>query len=100
MYVALIQQLDFSATDSQFVPLQGTVTEDRTLASHHIYPCPPSTEEGQLKFVCVYVFADVMMPTTQLKYILYTHLFLDEWMRPVMRKDKHVLVHWGMHPDR
>uniref|UniRef100_M3ZRG7 SWI/SNF related BAF chromatin remodeling complex subunit C1b n=1 Tax=Xiphophorus maculatus TaxID=8083 RepID=M3ZRG7_XIPMA len=23
----------------------------------------------------------------------------DEWMRPVMRKDKHVLVHWGMHPD-
>ncbi|XP_059205520.1 SWI/SNF complex subunit SMARCC1b [Centropristis striata] len=23
----------------------------------------------------------------------------DEWMRPVMQKDKHVLVHWGMHPD-
>uniref|UniRef100_A0A4W6CQN1 SWI/SNF related BAF chromatin remodeling complex subunit C1b n=1 Tax=Lates calcarifer TaxID=8187 RepID=A0A4W6CQN1_LATCA len=47
---------------------QGTITEDRTLASHHIYPSPASTEE-------------------------------DEWMRPVMRKDKHVLVHWGMHPD-
>ncbi|XP_054873884.1 SWI/SNF complex subunit SMARCC1b isoform X2 [Amphiprion ocellaris] len=47
---------------------QGTLTEDRTLASHHIYSSPPSTEE-------------------------------DEWMRPVLRKDKHVLVHWGMHPD-
>ncbi|XP_031709537.1 SWI/SNF complex subunit SMARCC1b isoform X3 [Anarrhichthys ocellatus] len=47
---------------------QGTLTEDRTLASHHIYSSPASTEE-------------------------------DEWMRPVMRKDKHVLVHWGMHPD-
>ncbi|XP_035537241.1 SWI/SNF complex subunit SMARCC1b [Morone saxatilis] len=47
---------------------QGTLTVDRTLASHHIYPSPASTEE-------------------------------DEWMRPVMRKDKHVLVHWGMHPD-
>uniref|UniRef100_A0A3Q0S6S8 SWI/SNF related BAF chromatin remodeling complex subunit C1b n=1 Tax=Amphilophus citrinellus TaxID=61819 RepID=A0A3Q0S6S8_AMPCI len=47
---------------------QGTVTEDRTLASHHICPSPASAEE-------------------------------DEWMRPVMRKDKHVLVHWGMHPD-
>ncbi|XP_041664345.1 SWI/SNF complex subunit SMARCC1b [Cheilinus undulatus] len=47
---------------------QGTVTEDQTLASHHIYPSPASKEE-------------------------------DEWMRPVMRKDKHVLVHWGMHPD-
>ncbi|XP_047240787.1 SWI/SNF complex subunit SMARCC1b isoform X2 [Girardinichthys multiradiatus] len=23
----------------------------------------------------------------------------DEWMRPVMQKDKHILVHWGMHPD-
>lgn len=47
---------------------QGTLTEDRTLASHHIYSSPDSKEE-------------------------------DEWMRPVMRKDKHVLVHWGMHPD-
>ncbi|KAM3596674.1 uncharacterized protein V6R79_018851 [Siganus canaliculatus] len=47
---------------------QGTLTEDRALASHHIYPSPASTDE-------------------------------DEWMRPVMRKDKHVLVHWGMHPD-
>ncbi|XP_068603020.1 SWI/SNF complex subunit SMARCC1b [Brachionichthys hirsutus] len=47
---------------------QGTLTEDQTLASHHIYPSPASAEE-------------------------------DEWMRPVMRKDKHILVHWGMHPD-
>ncbi|XP_039977046.1 SWI/SNF complex subunit SMARCC1b [Xiphias gladius] len=47
---------------------RGTLTEDRTLASHHISPSPASTEE-------------------------------DEWMRPVMQKDKHVLVHWGMHPD-
>uniref|UniRef100_A0A3B4TWH6 SWI/SNF related BAF chromatin remodeling complex subunit C1b n=1 Tax=Seriola dumerili TaxID=41447 RepID=A0A3B4TWH6_SERDU len=47
---------------------QGTLTEDRTLASHHVYPSSASTEE-------------------------------DEWMCPVMRKDKHVLVHWGMHPD-
>lgn len=24
----------------------------------------------------------------------------EEWLRPVMRKDKQVLVHWGMYPDR
>ncbi|XP_054462680.1 SWI/SNF complex subunit SMARCC1b [Anoplopoma fimbria] len=47
---------------------RGTLTEDRTLASHHIYSSPASTEE-------------------------------DDWMRPVLRKDKHVLVHWGKHPD-
>ncbi|XP_063042115.1 SWI/SNF complex subunit SMARCC1b isoform X2 [Engraulis encrasicolus] len=23
----------------------------------------------------------------------------DEWLRPVLRRDKHVLVHWGAHPD-
>ncbi|XP_075900019.1 SWI/SNF complex subunit SMARCC1b [Nelusetta ayraudi] len=47
---------------------QGTLTEDRTLATHHVSPSAASAEE-------------------------------DEWMRPVMRRDKHVLVHWGMHPD-
>ncbi|XP_056267937.1 SWI/SNF complex subunit SMARCC1b isoform X2 [Pseudoliparis swirei] len=47
---------------------KGTLTEDRTLASHHIYTSLATKEE-------------------------------DDWMRPVMRKDKHVLVHWGMHPD-
>uniref|UniRef100_A0A3P8VLY9 SWI/SNF related BAF chromatin remodeling complex subunit C1b n=1 Tax=Cynoglossus semilaevis TaxID=244447 RepID=A0A3P8VLY9_CYNSE len=47
---------------------QGTITEDQTLASHHIYPLPATTEE-------------------------------DEWLRPIMRKDNHILVHWGMHPD-
>lgn len=33
--------------------------------------------------------------------ICFIHVFiLDNWMRPVVQKDKHVLVHWGMHPDR
>lgn len=54
--VALIMQLDVSATGSQFVLLQGSLTEDRTLASHHIYPSPASTDEGQLKFLRVFVF--------------------------------------------
>ncbi|XP_006635727.1 SWI/SNF complex subunit SMARCC1 isoform X1 [Lepisosteus oculatus] len=47
---------------------QGSITEDKTKATHHIYPTPPSLDE-------------------------------EEWLRPVMRKDKQVLVHWGMYPD-
>lgn len=47
---------------------QGSLTEDRLLSSHHIYPSLTSPEE-------------------------------NEWMRPVMQRDKHVLVHWGMNPD-
>ncbi|XP_066547625.1 SWI/SNF complex subunit SMARCC1 isoform X2 [Amia ocellicauda] len=47
---------------------QGSITEDKSKATHHIYPALSPQEE-------------------------------DEWLRPVMRKDKQVLVHWGMFPD-
>uniref|UniRef100_A0A670ZMP0 SWI/SNF related BAF chromatin remodeling complex subunit C1 n=1 Tax=Pseudonaja textilis TaxID=8673 RepID=A0A670ZMP0_PSETE len=46
---------------------QGTVTDDKSKATHHIYPVPTSLDE-------------------------------DEWLRPVMRKDKQVLVHWDAWP--
>uniref|UniRef100_A0A8C2AV05 SWI/SNF related, matrix associated, actin dependent regulator of chromatin, subfamily c, member 1a n=1 Tax=Cyprinus carpio TaxID=7962 RepID=A0A8C2AV05_CYPCA len=44
---------------------QGTITEDKSKATHIIYPSPAQ----------------------------------EEWLRPVMRKDKQVLVHWGNYPD-
>uniref|UniRef100_A0A8C2GPP1 SWI/SNF related, matrix associated, actin dependent regulator of chromatin, subfamily c, member 1a n=1 Tax=Cyprinus carpio TaxID=7962 RepID=A0A8C2GPP1_CYPCA len=47
---------------------QGTITEDKSKATHIIYPSPAQGEE-------------------------------EEWLRPVMRKDKQVLVHWGNYPD-
>ncbi|NXU85947.1 SMRC1 protein, partial [Xiphorhynchus elegans] len=48
---------------------QGTVTEEKSKATHHVYPSPTSVDD-------------------------------DEWLRPVMKKDKQVLVHWGFFPDR
>uniref|UniRef100_A0A8C7XHD0 SWI/SNF related BAF chromatin remodeling complex subunit C2 n=1 Tax=Oryzias sinensis TaxID=183150 RepID=A0A8C7XHD0_9TELE len=47
---------------------QGSITEDKSKATHHIYPSPGQQEE-------------------------------EEWLRPVIRKDKQVLVHWGLYPD-
>uniref|UniRef100_A0A8C2PW36 SWI/SNF related, matrix associated, actin dependent regulator of chromatin, subfamily c, member 1a n=1 Tax=Cyprinus carpio TaxID=7962 RepID=A0A8C2PW36_CYPCA len=47
---------------------QGTITEDKSKATHIIYPSTAQVEE-------------------------------EEWLRPVMRKDKQVLVHWGNYPD-
>ncbi|KAM8870555.1 SWI/SNF complex subunit SMARCC1 isoform 1-T1 [Spinachia spinachia] len=47
---------------------QGSITDDKSKATHHIYPSPSQLEE-------------------------------EEWLRPVMRKDKQVLVHWGLSPD-
>ncbi|XP_053324033.1 SWI/SNF complex subunit SMARCC1 isoform X2 [Spea bombifrons] len=47
---------------------QGSVTEEKQKASHHVYPIPASLDD-------------------------------DDWLRPVIKKDKQVLVHWGYHPD-
>ncbi|XP_074791835.1 SWI/SNF complex subunit SMARCC2 isoform X1 [Natator depressus] len=47
---------------------QGTVTEDRSNASHVVFPVPGNLEE-------------------------------EEWVRPVMKRDKQVLLHWGYFPD-
>ncbi|XP_029142139.1 SWI/SNF complex subunit SMARCC1 [Protobothrops mucrosquamatus] len=47
---------------------QGSITDEKSKATHHIYPVPTSLDE-------------------------------DEWLRPVTRKDKQVLVHWGYYPD-
>ncbi|NXK43526.1 SMRC2 protein, partial [Piprites chloris] len=47
---------------------QGTVTEDKSNASHIVCPIPGNLEE-------------------------------EEWVRPVMKRDKQVLLHWGYYPD-
>ncbi|XP_071991174.1 SWI/SNF complex subunit SMARCC2 isoform X4 [Engystomops pustulosus] len=47
---------------------QGTVTEDKSHASHVVVPVPGSLEE-------------------------------EEWVRPIMKRDKQVLLHWGYFPD-
>ncbi|XP_064408577.1 SWI/SNF complex subunit SMARCC2 isoform X4 [Latimeria chalumnae] len=47
---------------------QGTVTEDKSNASHVVFPIPTNLEE-------------------------------EEWVRPVMKRDKQVLLHWGYYPD-
>uniref|UniRef100_A0A8C5WD76 SWI/SNF related, matrix associated, actin dependent regulator of chromatin subfamily c member 1 n=1 Tax=Leptobrachium leishanense TaxID=445787 RepID=A0A8C5WD76_9ANUR len=47
---------------------QGSMTEEKQKASHHVYPTPASLDE-------------------------------DEWLRPVTKKDKQLLVHWGYYPD-
>ncbi|CAH2224231.1 SWI SNF complex subunit SMARCC2 isoform X4 [Pelobates cultripes] len=47
---------------------QGTITEDKSHASHVVVPVPGNLEE-------------------------------EEWVRPIMKRDKQVLLHWGYYPD-
>uniref|UniRef100_A0A671MC53 SWI/SNF complex subunit SMARCC1-like n=1 Tax=Sinocyclocheilus anshuiensis TaxID=1608454 RepID=A0A671MC53_9TELE len=46
---------------------QGTVTDEKSQATHQIYTSPSTADEG--------------------------------WLRPVMRLDRQVMVHWGMCPN-
>ncbi|XP_072532593.1 SWI/SNF complex subunit SMARCC1b [Salminus brasiliensis] len=63
-----LEQKQASRLEDIITRHQGSVTEDRLQATHHIYPSPSSTDE-------------------------------EEWLRPVMRVDQEVMVHWGMYPD-
>ncbi|KAE8626443.1 hypothetical protein XENTR_v10006631 [Xenopus tropicalis] len=47
---------------------QGTVTEDKSHASHIVVPVPSNLED-------------------------------EEWVRPILKRDKQVLLHWGYYPD-
>nr|XP_033792836.1 SWI/SNF complex subunit SMARCC2 isoform X4 [Geotrypetes seraphini] len=47
---------------------QGTITEDKSNASHIVFPAPSTLEE-------------------------------EEWVRPILKRDKQVLLHWGYFPD-
>uniref|UniRef100_A0A7N8X1F0 SWI/SNF related, matrix associated, actin dependent regulator of chromatin, subfamily c, member 1a n=1 Tax=Mastacembelus armatus TaxID=205130 RepID=A0A7N8X1F0_9TELE len=58
-----IEQKQASKLKDMIKRHQGSITDDKSKATHHIYPSPSQQEE-------------------------------DEWLRPVMRKDKQVLVHW------
>lgn len=48
LYILTVR-IDVSAVGSQFLLPQGTVTDDRVLASHHVVPLNASTNDGQLK---------------------------------------------------
>ncbi|CAM9622179.1 unnamed protein product [Lampetra planeri] len=47
---------------------QGSLTDDKSNASHVVFPLPANHDE-------------------------------DEWVRPVMKKDRQMLLHWGFYPD-
>lgn len=61
-------------------------------------PIPTSLEEGTASYfvfkpyLCVSQFCGLL--------IYFSHRGSEEWVRPVMKRDKQVLLHWGYFPDR
>ncbi len=84
--------------------LQGSVTEDKASSSHVVVPIPTSLEEGEasnivvkhsLLFLLWFCFTAPCCSDT-----LFSLCGPEEWVRPVMKRDKQVLLHWGYFPDR
>lgn len=84
--------------------LQGSVTEDKASSSHVVVPIPTSLEEGEASTVKMKLFSEFSPScfcSLIFKKIFFTLvLFSEEWVRPVMKRDKQVLLHWGYFPDR
>lgn len=84
---------------------QGSVTEDKASSSYVVVPIPASLEEGEASDVAFEHswFILTVSPAALTHIVLmYTRLFCgpEEWVRPVMKRDKQVLLHWGYFPDR
>lgn len=83
--------------------LQGSVTEDKTSSSHIVVPIPSSLEEGELSLLVWHVvvhLSDLLLHEQRLVLMWNNIFFPEEWVRPVMKRDKQVLLHWGYFPDR
>lgn len=100
-----------------FVPWmsQGTVTEDKSNASHIVCPVPGNLEEGGCRTRGFGGLWGAQRKVGAGEGVLGAHRGAagpqgsvlspsmcptEEWVRPVMKRDKQVLLHWGYYPDR
>lgn len=61
-------------------------------------PIPTSLEEGTASY---FVSKPNLLVSQFCALLIYfSHCGSEEWVRPVMKRDKQVLLHWGYFPDR
>lgn len=51
--VCCIYLFDYLLFIVLFIPLQGSITDDKSKATHHIYPSPSQQEEGRVESVSI-----------------------------------------------
>uniref|UniRef100_A0A8C1K159 SWI/SNF related, matrix associated, actin dependent regulator of chromatin, subfamily c, member 1b n=1 Tax=Cyprinus carpio TaxID=7962 RepID=A0A8C1K159_CYPCA len=66
-----------------FLSVEKALTQNNLLSRPVVYLSPDLEQKQALK----------------LKDIVVGHQVSEEWLRPVMRLDRQVMVHWGMCPD-
>uniref|UniRef100_A0A673LAC4 SWI/SNF complex subunit SMARCC1-like n=1 Tax=Sinocyclocheilus rhinocerous TaxID=307959 RepID=A0A673LAC4_9TELE len=78
-----------------FISVEKTLTQNNLLSRPVVYLSPDLEQKQALKLKDIVVrhqFTSVCLMFT-------VWSFPEEWLRPVMRLDRQVMVHWGMCPD-
>jgi len=88
-----------------FMTIEKSLVQNNCLSRPNIFLCPEIEPKllGKLKDIIKRHQGTVTEDKNNASHVVYPvpgNLEEEEWVRPVMKRDKQVLLHWGYYPDR
>ncbi|KAK1341035.1 hypothetical protein QTO34_017436, partial [Cnephaeus nilssonii] len=87
-----------------FMTIEKSLVQNNCLSRPNIFLCPEIEPKllGKLKDIIKRHQGTVTEDRNSASHVVYPvpgNLEEEEWVRPVMKRDKQVLLHWGYYPD-
>ncbi|XP_024847310.1 SWI/SNF complex subunit SMARCC2 isoform X1 [Bos mutus] len=87
-----------------FMTIEKSLVQNNCLSRPNIFLCPEIEPKllGKLKDIIKRHQGTVTEDKNSASHVVYPvpgNLEEEEWVRPVMKRDKQVLLHWGYYPD-
>uniref|UniRef100_A0A8C4L6Y2 SWI/SNF related BAF chromatin remodeling complex subunit C2 n=1 Tax=Equus asinus TaxID=9793 RepID=A0A8C4L6Y2_EQUAS len=87
-----------------FMTIEKSLVQNNCLSRPNIFLCPEIEPKllGKLKDIIKRHQGTVTEDKNNASHVVYPvpgNLEEEEWVRPVMKRDKQVLLHWGYYPD-
>lgn len=87
-----------------FMTIEKSLVQNNCLSRPNIFLCPDIEPKllGKLKDIIKRHQGTVTEDKNNASHVVYPvpgNLEEEEWVRPVMKRDKQVLLHWGYYPD-
>ncbi|KAL7829885.1 hypothetical protein AOLI_G00307700 [Acnodon oligacanthus] len=97
-------QSRFERNVEMFVSVEKTLLQNNLLSRPVVYLSPELEQKqaSKLKDIITRHQGSVTEDKLQATHQIYPSAILtdeEEWLRPIMRLDQDVMVHWGMYPD-
>ncbi|KAL6457366.1 hypothetical protein MHYP_G00343290 [Metynnis hypsauchen] len=94
----------FDRNVEMFISMEKTLLQNNLLSRPVVYLSPELEQKqaSKLKDIITRHQGSVTEDKLQATHQIYPSPILadeEEWLRPIMRLDQDVMVHWGMHPD-